>query len=198
MKKIGFYAAVSSALFYILFDLFCVLGLTGVISSKFWITITWYTPSIFLALSFVILTIIIHHTTPAPLQYLSHIGISLGIIYATLNCFTYIIQVLTIAPAIADYESERVALFTMAPGQPLYAVNALAYTLMGLSTLFIAFTFKGKGLPKAIKTILLIHGATAPFIIGAFLYSPLFVVSATVGITYPVGALLLARYFKGQ
>lgn len=46
------------------------------------------------------------------------------------------------------------------------------------------------------KTILFIHGIAAPTMLGALLFKPLFALRATVGITYPIAALMIAGYFR--
>jgi hypothetical protein len=195
-KKVGFWAAVFSVIFYIMFDAAAVVTLTGLLSSKFWISILYYVPSIFLALSFVILMISINNYAPDELKIWSNIAVALSIIYATLNCFVYIIQVLIIAPSFLNGQFGNVALFEMAPGNPLYAVNALAYTLMGLSTLFSSFVFKGEGIKKIVRRLLLTHGIISPAIIGVLIWEPLFYISAWVGILYPTSAIFIARLFR--
>lgn len=196
IKKIGFWAAICSAVFYVMFDIAAIITMAGLLSSKFWISISYYAPSIFLALSFVVLTVCINSYAPKKLKIWSNIALTLAIIYATLNCFVYIIQVLIVAPSFLNGQFHSVALFEMAPGNPLYAVNALAYTLMGLSTLFSAFVFNGEGTKKSVRVLLLIHGMIAPAIVGVLIWKPLFYISAWVGIIYPIAAVYLAVLFS--
>lgn len=195
INKIGFWSALLSAFFYVIFDIVAIITMSGLLTSQFWISILTYTPSLFIALSFVILMVSVHYYAPSELKIWSHIGMALAGIYATLNCFIYIIQILVIAPSFLNGLFDNVALFEMAPNKPLYAANALAYSIMGLSTLFSAFIFKGRGLAKITKSVLIIHGAVAPTIIGVLIWKPLFFVSASVGITYPLAAILIAVLF---
>ena len=51
-KMFGFITAILSTVFYIMFDVAAVLGLTGVLKSQFWISLSWYGPSLLLAYSF--------------------------------------------------------------------------------------------------------------------------------------------------
>lgn len=196
VSYIGFWASLLSAIFYITFDAAAIAAMTGLLDSKYWTFILEFTPSLFLALSFLILMVCIHYSAPVHLKVLSHIAIVIAGIYAALNCFIYICQVLVIAPNILAGSADTVALFEMAPGRPLYAVNALAYSLMGLSTLFAAFTFKGKGLAKWVRNSLLLHGVVFPTIVGVLIWPPLFYISATVGLTYPLSAILIAIFFR--
>ncbi len=195
ISKIGFWSALFSAFFYLAFDIAAIMNMSGILTSPFWISISYYTPSIFLALSFVVMTVSIHHYAPSESKIYSHIGVTLAGIYATINCFIYIIQVLIIAPSMLNGQFDSVALFEMAPGKPLIAANALAYTLMGLSTLFSAFAFKGGALEKTIRAVLLTHGIISPTIVGVLIWQPLFFISASVGIIYPLAAVLIAALF---
>lgn len=195
IRRIGFWSALFSAFFYLAFDIVAILDMSGTLASQFWISILSYTPSIFLALSFVVMTVSIHHYAPSESKICSHIGVSLACIYATINCFIYIIQVLIIAPSMLNGQFDSVALFEMAPGKPLIAANALAYTLMGLSTLFSAFAFKGSALENLIRKILLTHGIVSPTIVGVLVWPPFFYISASVGIIYPLAAILIAVLF---
>lgn len=195
VKSIGFWAASGSACLYIIFDIAAILAVSGLLTSKYWTSILFYAPSLLLALSFVVLMVSIHYYAPAELRIWSHIGSAFAGIYATLNCFIYIIQVMVIAPSLLNGQFASVALFEMAPDKPLYAVNALAYTIMGLSTLFSAFVFKDNGLEKVIKTLFLLHGIAALANVGVLIWQPFLFISAFVGILYPAAAILIAILF---
>lgn len=196
ISQIGFWSAACSAFFYLAFDISAILNMSGVLTSRYWISVLYYTPSIFLALSFVIMIVSIHYYASTESKIYTHIGITLACIYATINCFIYIIQVLIIAPSMLNGQFDSVALFEMAPGKPLIAANALAYTLMGLSTLFSAFAFKGGTLKKTIRTLLLTHGIISPAIVAVLIWQPFFYISAFVGIIYPLAAILIAVLFR--
>ncbi|RAV04664.1 hypothetical protein [Paenibacillus sp. YN15] len=132
ISKTGFWAPLFSVLFYLAFDIAAILNMSGILASQFWISILYYTPSIFLALSFVVMMVSIHHYAPPDSKIYSHIGVTLASIYATINCFIYIIQVLIIAPTI----------------------------------------------------------------VGVLIWPPLFYISASVGIIYPLAAVLIAVLFR--
>ena len=195
IKNIGFWSALCSAIFYLAFDIAAILNMSGILTSPYWISILYYTPSLFLALSFLVMTVGIHYYAAAESKIYSHIGIAIAGIYATMNCFIYIIQVLIIAPSMLNGQFTNVALFEMAPGKPLFAANALAYTLMGISTLFFAFVFRGNTLEKKIRKVLFVHGIISPTIVGVLIWPPFFYISAVVGILYPLAAILIAVLF---
>ncbi len=196
VERFGYTAAVLSLVLYVLFDMAAVAGMTGLVTSPFIISLSWYAPSLLLAYSFLGMTIAMHIDGISAVKLYSLCAVALAVIYATLNSFVYVIQVMVIAPSFLSHTSEAVSIFEMAEHRPLYAVNGLAYTIMGFSTLFLAASIRKGGPGRGVKTALFIHGIVAPAVLGALLFKPLFALSATVGITYPVSAALIARYFR--
>ncbi|MGC4152600.1 MAG: hypothetical protein QM628_05910 [Propionicimonas sp.] len=195
--RLGAWSAGGSAFFYVAFDVVAILELSGVLSSPFWRSVLSYAPSIFLALTFLAMAAVIHGVSRPESRVWTHVGVCLACMYATINCFIYIIQVLIVAPSMLNGGFEAVALFEMAPGKPLIAANALAYTLMGLSTLFLAAAFKGGGrLEKVTRGVLLAHGVISPTVVGVLLWPPLLSISAFVGILYPWAAIMIAVLFR--
>lgn len=196
IRNMGFWAAILTTIFYIAFDLAAIGIMLGRITSEYWISISSYLPSLFLALTFIVLMASLHHFVPQEYRFWTLLGLAFAIVYATLNCFIYIIQVLVIAPSFLNGQFAAVSIFEMAPDKPLYAVNALAYTLMSVSTFFASFAIQGKGLRAWTRALLRIHGIVAPTIVGVLIWPPLFYISASVGFTYPVAAILLAIVFR--
>ncbi len=176
------------------FDVAAVAGMLGFIKSPFIISLSWYTPSLLLAYSFLCMIISLYYDDISDKSIYSFFSIVLAIIYATLNSFVYIIQVLIIAPSFVSGNFAGLSLFEIAEGKPFWAVNGLAYTLMGFSTLFASFSVNGTGIRKWIKYLLFIHGIVAPAILGAVVAKPFFILSSTVGITYPVLAVVISIY----
>lgn len=204
ISQFGFWAAILTAIFYLAFDVAEAANLAGAIKSPSWVTITVYSPSLFIALFFIVLMVSLHSSVPPEYRFWTLLALSFATIYVTLNCFIYIIQVLVIAPSFFHGTFDKLSLFGMAQDNPLsaatsplVAVNALAYTLMSVSTFFASFAIPGKGLNAWARSMLRIHGIAAPTVVGALIWPSLIVVSATVGITYPIAAILLALVFRG-
>jgi len=203
ISRLGFWAAILTAIFYVAFDVAEAANLAGAIKSPSWVTITVYGPSLFIALFFIVVMVSLHNSVPVERRFWTSMALAFANIYVTLNCFIYIIQVLVIAPSFLHGTFERVSLFGMAQDNPLssataplVAVNALAYALMSVSTFFASFAIPGKGLNAWTRNMLRIHGVVAPTVVGALIWPSLIVVSATVGFTYPIAALLLALVFR--
>src|SRR5574341_260702 len=203
ISQFGFWAAIFTAIFYLAFDVAEAANLSGAIKSPSWVTIIVYGPSLFIALFFFFFMVSLHHSVPPERRFWTSIALAFANIYVTLNCFIYIIQVLVIAPSFLHGTFDKVSLFGMAQDNPLssgsaplVAVNALAYTLMSVSTFFASFAIPGKGLNAWARNMLRIHGVFAPAVVGALIWPPLIVLGATVGITYPIAAVLLALVFR--
>ena len=62
--NVGFWSAILTTVFYLIFDVAAILIMLNIITSKYWISISSYLPSLFLALTFVVLMISLHHVTP--------------------------------------------------------------------------------------------------------------------------------------
>lgn len=196
IRKVGFWSAILTTVFYLIFDIAAILIMLNIITSKYWISISSYLPSLFLALTFVVLMTSLHHFMPQDKRFWTQLALAFAIVYATINCSIYVIQILVIAPSYLSGKFDAVSVFEMAPDKPLWAVNALAYTIMSISTFFASFAIKGRGINAWTRIMLRIHGIVAPTIVGVLIWPPLFYISATVGFTYPVAAILLAMLFS--
>jgi hypothetical protein len=190
------FSAICSCVFYVLFDIAAVLGMTGILVNKYWISISWYLPSILLAYSYLILVASICYSLDQGNRFFALLALCFSIIYVVLNSIVYSCQIFIIAPSFLNNTYDSVSLFEMAEGKIFYPINTLAYTLMGISTLFLSFAFtKDKG-QKSIKYVLFIHGIVAPAMFGTYIFKPIFLISSTVGITYPIASILIAKRYS--
>ena len=77
-------------------------------------------------------------------------GLTFAIMYGTLICLNYFVQLTLVAPALYQgnvSDSVRPFLFNVF-NSFTYSVDLLGYSFMSLSTLFAAFVFRGPGLEK--------------------------------------------------
>ena len=194
-KLFGFYSAILSAAFYLLFDVAAVAGMSGSIKDPFVVSLAWYGPSLLLTYSYLGMVAALYQDELCQNRLYILCALAVGLIYVTLNSMTYVIQVALIAPSFLNYTFANVSVFEMASGKPLYAVNGLAYTLMGFSTLFLSLSMRRRSSGNAMKTVLFLHGVVAPSVFCALFLNEAFFVSSTIAITYPASAFLIARYF---
>jgi hypothetical protein len=80
----------------------------------------------------------------------SQTGLIFAIMYGTLICMNYFVQLTLVAPALYRGEvSDNVRPFLFNVFNSFtYSVDLLGYSFMSLSTLFAAFVFTGPGLEK--------------------------------------------------
>ena len=98
IRAVGFWAAILTAFFYLSFDAAAISIMSGSVTSRHWISILSYLPSLFPALTFIVLMAGIHCFVPRERRFRALLGMAFAIVYATLNCYIYVIQVLVIAP----------------------------------------------------------------------------------------------------
>jgi hypothetical protein len=189
-------SALCSCLFYLIFDVAAALGMTGILTDKYWKAISWYSPSILLAYSYLIMVVSIHCCMDGKKRFYTLMALCFSVIYVGLNSIVYICQIFVIAPSFIDNTFNTVSMFEVAEGKIFYPINTLAYTLMGISTLFLSFGFTTDKEEKAVKYVLFIHGIVAPAMFGTYIFKPIFIVSSTVGITYPIASILIAKRYR--
>ena len=77
----------------------------------------------------------------------------------------------------------------------LYAVDILGYSFMSLSTLFAAFTLKGRGVERAARVFMIANGILIPFI-GLQMYVHWLIwIAALWAVTFPGSTWCLALMF---
>lgn len=165
---------------------------------------TWYglvvllVPSLFLGISFVVMMVSVHLQAPKDRRIWSQTGLVFAIMYSTLICMNYFVQLTLVAPAIyrGDVsDSIRPFLFNVF-NSFTYSVDLLGYSFMSLSTLFAAFIFTGTGLEKTIRWFLIANGLILPFIALQTYYHPLIWGGSLWAITLPGSTISLAVLFK--
>lgn len=204
--KLGFWSAFFAAFFSIAYvigqfaEWFGLMGSGGGPENDS----TWYglvvllIPSLFLGVSFVIMMGSVHHQTPADKKIWSQMGLTFAIMYGTLICMNYFVQLTLVAPALYRghvSESVRPFLFNVF-NSFTYSVDLLGYSFMSLSTLFAAFVFTGPGLKKTVRWFLISNGLILPFIALQTFYHPLIWGASLWAVTLPGATISLAVLFR--
>jgi len=204
--KIGFWSAVLASVFSIAYDVGQLgewLGLMGSGGGPEHDS-TWYglvillVPSLFLGISFVVLMGAVHRQAPTERKIWSQTGLTFAIMYGTLICMNYFVQLTFVAPAlyrgnVTDYV--RPFLFHVFDSF-IYSVDLLGYSFMSLSTLFAAFVFRGPGLEKTVRWFLIANGFILPFLALQNFYHPLIWVASLWAVTLPGSTISLAALFR--
>jgi hypothetical protein len=204
--KLGFWSAVLASVFslaYVIGQLaewFGLMGSGGGPENDS----TWYglvvllVPSLFLGISFVIMMVSVHRQAPTDRRIWSQTGLTFAIMYGTLICMNYFVQLTLVAPALYRgevSESVRPFLFNVF-NSFTYSVDLLGYSFMSLSTLFAAFVFMGPGLEKTARWFLLANGLIMPFIALQTFYHPLIWGASLWAVTLPGATISLAVLFR--
>jgi hypothetical protein len=204
--RIGFWSAVFASIFSIAYDIgqiaewFGLMGSGGGPENDS----TWYglvillVPSLLLGVSFVIMMGSVHCQTPPERRIWSQTGLVFAIMYGTLICMNYFVQLTLVAPALyrgTVSDSIRPFLFNVF-NSFTYSVDLLGYSFMSLSTLFGAFVFMGPGLEKASRWFLMANGLIMPFIALQTFYHPLIWGASLWAVTFPGATLSLAALFR--
>jgi hypothetical protein len=200
--KVGFWAAVLASVFSITYDIGQLaewLGLMGSgggpESDSTWIgLVVLLVPSLFLGVSFVVLMGSVHCQAHAERKIWSQTGLTFAIMYCTLICMNYFVQLTLVAPAlyrgnVADHV--RPFLFHVF-NSFIYSVDLLGYSFMSLSTLFAAFVFTGPGVEKTARWFLMANGVLVPFIALQTYCHPLIWGASLWAVTLPGSTIALA------
>jgi hypothetical protein len=153
------------------------------------------TPSLLLGASFVVLMVSIHHAKSRRIW--SHIAVAFATMYATLISIVYYVQLVFVIPRLARGDAESIQLLIFEPFDSfLYAVDVLGYSLMSLSTLFVAPAFRREGIERWIRWALIANGCLIPFLALQMYYPSLIWGGSLWGITFPTATWLLAIHFR--
>ena len=204
--KIGFWSAVFASVFSIAYDLGQIAEWSGLMGSGGGAeqNSTWYglvvllVPSLLLGISFVIMMGSVHRLAPPDVAVWSQTGLSFAIMYGTLICMNYFVQLTLVAPALYRGDvsaSIRPFVFDVF-NSFTYSVDLLGYSFMSVATLFAAFVFVGPGLEKTVRWFLIANGLILPFIALQTFYHPLIWVASLWAVTFPGATISLAVLFK--
>ena len=206
VNKLGYWSAVFASVFSIVYiigqfaEWFGLMGSGGGPENDS----TWYglvvllVPSLFLGISFVVMMGSVHCQAPTDRKIWSQTGLIFAIMYGTLICMNYFVQLTLVAPALyrGDVsDSVRPFLFNVF-NSFTYSVDLLGYSFMSLSTLFAAFVFMGPGLAKTVRWFLIANGLIMPFIALQTFYHPLIWGASLWAVTLPGATISLAVLFR--
>lgn len=204
--KLGFWSAVLASVFSVAYiigqfaEWFGLMGSGGgPENDSTWIgLVVLLIPSLFLGISFVVMMVSVHHQAPTDRRIWSQLGLTFAIMYGTLICMNYFVQLTLVAPALYRghvSESVRPFLFNVF-NSFTYSVDLLGYSFMSLSTLFAAFVFMGPGLEKTVRWFFIANGLIMPFIALQTFYHPLIWVASLWAVTFPGATISLALLFR--
>ena len=157
-------------------------------------------PSLFLALTYLIMLSCLHMILPEDKKLWSLIALSIGIVYAVMASINYNIQAVSVRQSLAAGEINGIEMFIPDNTHSIYNALANSYVYMSISMFFASFIFEKGKLEKWIRVLLMIQIISA---IGQTGYS-MFDISETIFIATsmvwvigaPVSFILIAIWFK--
>lgn len=197
--RFGFYTALTAfiaAAGYGVVQLLQVMGLLHPPLDEILI----YSFSLGIALPYLFALLALHHSVSMDQRLWSHAALLLGLLYAGVACVVYVVQLGAVIPRTIRGEAEAIAVIRLTEHSFFWVLDALAYILMGLSTLFIAVVFSRRPDHRLLCGFSLANSLMTP-VIALVYFNPQFSIGLLMLaspwiITAPGTMLLLARYFK--
>ena len=210
IRKLGFWSAIASAIFSVLW--FITFQLKDVLAPvPPWFELQEYArefsplrllyvyPSLLLPLSFIVLLACIHYIVPEEKRIWTLVALSFGILYAAMASINYNIQAAAVRQSLAAEEVAGIELFL--PDNPNSVFNALAnsYVYMALSMVAAGFVFENQGLQRWIRWIFIAQVLTAVGQVGWSMFglsTNVFIVTSFIWVVgAPIAFVLLGILF---
>lgn len=179
LKQLGFWSAVLATVFSIGYGLAVIVmiiasasaptttatpgwqGVEAYIASFQPIQMLPLIPSLLLAPTFVVLMVCVHAYAPNAKKIWSQVGLAFAIVYATIACVNYIVQLTVVRLSILNGETDGLAMFAMGNPHSIFWALMSDYVFMNLAMLFAAPVFGGGKLERWIRWLFLANGASA-------------------------------------
>ncbi len=157
-------------------------------------------PSLLLAPTFVVLMACVHSYAPNVRKIWSQVGLAFAIVYATMACINYTVQLTVVRLSILNRETDSLGMFVMGNPHSIFWALMSDYVFMNLAMLFAAPVFEGGKLERWIRWLFLANGASAVITIFSIVVdSPMiFMLGSLVPwcVIFSVATILLAVMFK--
>jgi hypothetical protein len=204
-KMLGFWSAVLATVFSITYVVGQLAEWKGLLGSQGGPESTsmplgivlLLTPSLFLASSFLVLTISIHQIAAPEKKIWSHAAVAFATVYTVLISIVYFVQLTLVLPRLLRGQIQGIEVFLFVPFDSfLYAVDILGYSFMSVATLFAGMMFTGRGLERISRAFLIANGLLLPFIALQMYFHPLIWIAALWAVTFPGSTWSLAILFR--
>lgn len=191
LRRIGFWAALATAVFGFGYGVAVILMIISNLSSgeaaSGWQGIAAYQatfrpilmlplyPSLLLAPAFATLMVCVHYYTPPAKRIWSHIALVYTVIYAGMALINYSTQLLSVQRALLSGETDGLSMLVHGNQHAIFWSLVSAYALMNLAMLFAAQVFSGGRLERWIRRLFLLNGLSVILTIASLLVDNPFV-----------------------
>jgi hypothetical protein len=159
-----------------------------------------YAFSLGIPLPFLLALLALHHSISNGKRFWSHAALITGVLYALFAIFVYVVQLGVVIPARGRGAAAGMEVITLTEHSFFWALDAAAYILMGISTLFVSLVFVNDPHRRLIFGFFFANALITPLVALVYFYpefsTALLLVASPWVITAPGSMLLLARYFK--
>lgn len=193
----GFWSALATTFFAIIYIVpQLIIGIDMPESKKDLIFILL--PSMFLALSFLIMMVAVHYYADEDKKIWSHIGLLFALAYFIFVSIVYFTVLTVTMPHLLRGESAAVEVLRYVPKSFMTGIDALGYTAMSLATLFAAPVFSKTKLKKWICIVFISNGVIAPIILSTQVFPLMAYAGATWILTMPLSSFLTMLLFRQE
>lgn len=192
--RIGFWAGVAACTATVAYDIVQVLQVVGVLHFPI-DEILIFGTSLCIVLPFVFEILALHYSSPVDKQFWTHAALIFTTMYAVFATANYVIQLTTVIPAKLRGAGDTVRLLEQSPHSLLWDFDAIAYILMGLTTLVIVPALENTDVERRLR-LACVANVVATGLAGVVYFYPtysykLLLVGVPWGITAPLFMLLL-------
>ena len=193
--RIGIWAALLSALFAACFSIVALAANITTLIPAIWVNPLSFAPSLLLAWSYLVLMACVLDAAPPEHRVGALLGLCFAVIYATMNSFVYLVQLVVVTPLVFQGDGDSAGVLAFGPRSFMLSLNAVAYALMSASALLAAFAFPGRA-QRFMRGAMWAHGAMGPVVIAAIFWPRMTYVGALWIATFPTMGFALAGVFR--
>jgi uncharacterized membrane protein len=136
LGRIGFWAGLAAFTATVAYDIVQILQVVGVLHFPLDETLIFGT-SLCIVLPFVFEALALHYSSPVDKRFWTHAALIFTTMYAVFGTANYVIQLTTVIPAKLRGAADTVRLLEQTPHSLLWDFDAVAYIMMGLTTLVV-------------------------------------------------------------
>jgi hypothetical protein len=194
LGRIGFCAGLAAFTATVAYDIVQILQVIGVLHFPL-DEILIFGTSLCIVLPFVGETLALHYSSPVDKRFWTHAALIFTTMYAVFGTANYVIQLATVIPAKLRGAADTVRLLEQTPHSLLWDFDAIAYIMMGLTTLMMIPALENTGVERRARMACMANvGATV--LAGIVYFYPtysyqLLLLGFPWGVTAPLSMLLL-------
>ncbi len=195
--RLGYWSAILTALFCVLFTVAAVLTEARLLSTP-WDVILPIVPSLLLAPSFLAMLVCVNAIISSERRIWSQLGVVFSCVYVPLCVAAYIVELFVVEPRVLRGATSETALLTLVRGDSVFnAIDGVGYVFMCLATVFTAQAFGVNRLERWVRRLFLTNGALAvPIFLTYFVDRSFMWGAALWSVTITASAVLLAIVFR--